>query len=173
MTKYVLHIETKQIYIDQASKIFDNLLNWPTDGMLAFNWDTETNSGIAEYYDRTVEHTSLPEDINSLITLAQQDLDETKRIEALPFYERPDYDSWERVREERDSCLKATDLWLVPKDRPIVNKQSLIDFRAFLRDIPQTYADVTPKDIRFIGDDSGLRIEVNGSVVTSLPEEFI
>lgn len=172
MTKYVIFPSDKFVQIDNSSKHFEEAsLNWPLN-IHCWRFDTETNTGEIEYVDNTIPNeniNSISSDIQTIVNHAEEDKAENERIEALPYYEKPGYNSWDRVREERNRFLQYLDKFLTAKDWPMNNKSDLLTFRQALRDVPETYASSQPENVRFTPE---LNIEVDGTVVNTLPENF-
>ena len=172
MTKYIILPSDKLVQINNSSKVFeDESLNWPSN-IQCWRFDTETNTGEIEYVSNEIfneDITSISSEMQTIIDFAEENKAEENRIAALPYYEKPGYDSWDRVRRERNSFLKYLDKFLVAKDWPYPNKTELLAFREALRNVPQTYNSSEPQNVRFTPE---LNIEVDGAVVNTLPDFF-
>tara|TARA_A100001515_G_C4561554_1_gene206780 strand:+ start:170 stop:661 length:492 start_codon:yes stop_codon:yes gene_type:complete len=82
--------------------------------------------------------------------------------------EKDDYfNSWDRVKRERNSWLYKTDTIMV-EDFPVSSsfKENIKSYRNSLRDLPNTYSSTEPKTITF--DENG-NVSVNGDIVINYP----
>jgi hypothetical protein len=61
---------------------------------------------------------------------------------ALEFNSDPEPITWEQIRSERNYLLSQTD-WIFAPDVILKNKEAWITYRQALRNIPQTYTEVT------------------------------
>ena len=167
MTKYSICPQDMMVGINDKVKEFPDFTPAPSKDINMFRFDTETNTGEIEYLDVGTPHkaiTSIPSEFQVLIDHAEADLAEQEILEALPYYEKPGYDTWERVRSERNGFLRYLDRFLIPKDRPlsIEEKQNLISFRQKLRDIPTEHANSNPKNIRIT---ENFDLEIDGVTI--------
>lgn len=173
MTKYSICPQDMMVGINGKIKEFPNFTPAPSKDINMFRFDTETNTGEIEYLDVGTPHkviTSIPSEFQAVIDHAEADLAEEERLNALPYYEKPGYDTWERVRRDRNAFLRYLDQFLIPKDRPLntEQKQNLISFRQKLRDIPTEHANSNPKNIRVT---ENLDLEIDG-VTTPLDQNL-
>lgn len=77
------------------------------------------------------------------------------------------FNSWPRVRAQRDSWLQITDKYVVA-DSPLSDSDltSIKSYRTSLRNIPSTYSDEDPGDITFNDDGD---VSLDGTEVISYP----
>ena len=173
MTKYSICAQDMTVSIDNRSKQFTDYTPTLNKDINYLRFDTETNTGEIEYLDVGTPNqiiTSIPEDFQALINHAEANLAEEDRINALPYYEKPGYNTCERVKSERNAFIRYLDQYVIAKDYPYNagEKENLIAFRQKLRNIPSEHASSSPENIRFTPE---LNIEIDG-VVTELHSRF-
>lgn len=82
--------------------------------------------------------------------------------------EEDDYfNTWERVKSQRNTWLYTTDTIMV-EDFPVSSsfKENIKSYRNSLRDLPNTYSSNEPRTITF--DENG-NVSVNGDIVINYP----
>lgn len=82
--------------------------------------------------------------------------------------EKDDYfNTWERVKSQRNTWLYTTDTIMV-EDFPVSSsfKENIKSYRNSLRDLPNTYSSNEPRTITF--DENG-NVSVNNSIVINYP----
>jgi hypothetical protein len=70
---------------------------------------------------------------------------EKGEAELIPYV--PPATTWEEIRAQRNNLLTASDWSIMADADPKPSKQSWLDYRQLLRDIPQTFS--TPEEVVF------------------------
>lgn len=164
MTKVVLVTDDKLIVKDGVAETVNDNAFWADySNIHAVQIDTEGTSWV-ENKDGS-QHT--PD--QTMIDAISNKFDTTKsqRETAEQTADAEFQNSWDRVRQDRDTWVILTDKYMI-SDYPIssTNKTSIETYRQSLRDLPATYSSESPGDITF---DSNGNVSVDGSVVITKP----
>ena len=164
MTKYTLVTDDKIIIKDGEGEIFNDDTFWSNYSSIhAIQIDTD---GVSEIENK--DNTSSTPSQSDIDTIANKyETVKTARLQAEQTEIDSFYNTWDRVRIDRDRFILDTDKYLL-NDYPIsdANKTLIQTYRTSLRDIPQTYSSEEPSNIVF--DESG-NVSVNGTQVITKP----
>ena len=164
MTKYTLVTDDKLIVKDGVPVNFEDNAFWSNYSTIhAIQIDTNGVSSI-ENKDGS-QGTPTQSDIDAIATRYEKGIED--KIAADQKEVDDFFQTWERVRLDRNIHITSTDKYLL-MDFPIdAENRSLIEnYRNQLRDLPATYSNEEPKNIVF--DENG-NVLVNGTKVITRP----
>ena len=164
MTKYTLVTDDKFIVKDGEPVKFEDNAFWSNYSTIhAIQIDTDGVSTIEN--KEGSQGTPTQSDIDTIINRYEKgivDRNEAEQKEIDDFF-----NTWDRVRIDRNIHITATDKYLL-QDFPVSeeNKNLIQNYRTQLRDLPETYSSEEPKNIVF--DENG-NVTVNGTQVINKP----
>jgi hypothetical protein len=136
----------------EGLNMVQNPINWPNDvpsNIHAYQYDSENPQACGiEYNDGTANSPCTLADVQKFIDAHES---EKARLQQIADDE---YNSWDRVRQGRDSYLYDTDYTQV-EDSPLTAEKvsEFATYRQNLRDLPSNYSGEQPRNITFYEGD--------------------